>query len=68
MGNVELEHGGGQGHGAGQVHGVLLDHGVLLGHGVQLYGGLGWGALLPGWTQTAEGGKPAQKKKKNQII
>ena len=66
MGSVELEHGGGLGHGAGQVHGVLHgvlpDHDVLLDHGVQLDGGLGWGALVPGWTQTTEGGEPAQKK------
>ena len=68
MGSVELGHGGGLGHGAGQVHDVLLDHGVLQDHGVQLHhgeqldGGLGWGALVPGWTQTTEGGEPAQKK------
>ena len=63
MGNEELGHGGGPGHGAGQVHGGLLVHDVQLDHGVQLDEGLGWGALLPGWTQTAEGGEPAQKKK-----
>ena len=65
---MELGHGGGPGRGAGQVHGGLLDHGVLLDHGgprdhdVQLDEGLGWGALLLGWTKTAEGGEPAHKK------
>ena len=54
MGSVELGHGGGPGHGAGQVHGVLPDRGGQLG------GVLGWGARLLGWTETAEGGEPAQ--------
>ena len=51
---MELGHGGGPGRGAGQVHGVLPDRGGQLG------GVLGWGARLLGWTETAEGGEPAQ--------
>ena len=60
MGSVELGHGGGPGRGAGQVHGVLPDHGGPRDRGGQLGGGLGWGARLLGWTETAEGGEPAQ--------